>query len=142
IESHSVLIHHDAQGEAVYPRTDAAVIHGGAGINGYAVGLCRIADGIGAGFEQMLEQHAHIEARAPDAEIVRRPFAIFVLPPGFTKPNPDGFEAAAGDYAGTRGNALVADARSHKAPVFQLQLIDRGDVPNLYSQILRAAVVG
>ena len=70
--------------------------------------LRRIADRIGAGLDHGLEQHALVEARAADQEVVGRPFAALVLAPGLAQPFAVRLEAAGGQHAASGLDALAA----------------------------------
>jgi len=111
------------------------------------VGLGRIAYRISSGLQHELQQRAVVEARAADEEVVRRPFAVGVLPPGLAQPVPVGLEAPRGQHAGSGLETLLHALRApdegrHEAAVAQLQPHDGGLIADLYAELLRAAVVG
>ncbi|MCY1524454.1 hypothetical protein D9M68_593860 [compost metagenome] len=142
VEALCVAVDHHAQRHAVDARADAAVVQRSTGVDGHAVGLGRVADAVRAGVEHELQKHAHVEARAPDQEVVGRPFAALVLAPGLSQPFTVGLEAPRGQHTGARLDTLAADAGRHEAPAVQLQRIDRGVVADLHAQRLGAAVIG
>src|SRR5690606_19405704 len=86
VEAARLAVDHHPQRYAVDAGTDAAVVERRARIDGHAMRLGRIADGVGAGVDHEFQQHAHVEARAADQEIVGRPFAALVLAPRLAQP--------------------------------------------------------
>ena len=68
--------------------------------------LGRIADPISTVIQHAAQQDTGVEPCATDQEVVRRPFAPFILPPGFAQPFTVGLKAACRQYAGPGFNAL------------------------------------
>src|SRR6185437_3618373 len=125
VEALGVAVEHHAQRHAVDAGADAAVVHWRARVDGHAVRLRRIADDVGAGIHHEFQQHALVEARAADQKIVGRPFAALVLAPGLPQPFAVGLEAAGGQYAGARLDALAGrHARGKEAAVLQVERHD------------------
>ncbi len=141
VETHGVAVEHDTQRHAIHARADAAVIKRRTRVDGHAMRLGRVSDGIGACIDHVFEQHSHVEARAADQEIVRHPFAVD-LAPRFTQPFAIGFEAAGCEHAGARFNAFVADVRGDKAIAVELDSVYWRVVADLHAQCLRTAEVG
>src|SRR5207247_886296 len=86
VEALGVAIHHDAKRHAIDARADAAVVQRRTRVDGDAVRLRRITDGVGASVDHVPQQHALVKARAADQEVVGGPFAAFVLAPGLAQP--------------------------------------------------------
>ena len=87
------------------------------------------------------QQHAHVEARAADQEIVGRPLAVRVLAPGLAQPGAIRFEAAGRQHASARLDTLGSDACRHEASVAQFDRIDRRVVANRHAQGFGTAIV-
>jgi hypothetical protein len=143
VEAPGFAVDHHAQRDAVDARADATVVQRSACVDGDHVGLRRIADPVGAVvIQQVLEQHALVEARAADQEVVGRPFAAFVLPPGLAQPGDVGLEAAGGQHAGACLDALALHPGGQEAAVLDLDAVHRRLVADAHAQPLRTAVVG
>ena len=107
------------------------------------VRLRRVADRVGAGVDHVLEQHALVEARAADQEVVGRPFAALVLAPGLAQPFAVRLEAAGGQHAGSAPRCARRRRRRRRSgrPSSSMR-VDRRVVADLHAQLLGAAVVG
>jgi hypothetical protein len=103
--------------------------------------LRRIADRVRAGVDHA-QQHALIEARAADQEVVGGPLAALVLAPRFAQPCAVGFEAACRQHAAACLEALRAAARGHEARAVELDRVDRRVVADLHAERFGAAVIG
>src|SRR5690606_26194424 len=108
VEAQRLAVDHDAQRHAIAPRTDPAVGQRRARVDRHRVDLRWIADAVRALVQQVAQQDAAVEPRAADQEVLGGPFARLVLPPGLAQPFAIGLEAARGDDAGPRLDALVA----------------------------------
>ncbi len=104
--------------------------------------LRRIADGIGAGVDHVLEQHALIEARTANEEIVGGPFTALVLSPRFTQPFPIRFKSAGREHTGAGFEALSAAVRCDESAGIEFNCVDRRVVADLHPERFGAAIVG
>jgi len=104
--------------------------------------LRRIADGVCARIDHELQQHAAIEARTADQEVVGRPFATFVLSPGLSQPFAVRFEATGSEHTRTCLEALRAAARRNEPTAIQFDGVDRRFIADAHAKLFCAAVVG
>ena len=103
--------------------------------------LRRIANGVRSRSDHEFQQYAHVEAGAANAKIVSRPFACFVLAPGFAHPFAIRFKASRRQHAATRFDAFSTDACRHKTIAFKLDGIDRCIVANLHAAFFGTTVI-
>src|SRR5207245_10369950 len=90
-----------------------------------------------------LEQHALVEARAADEEVLGRPLAALVLAPGFDEPFAVRLETARRQHAAAGHNAFAGGTDgSHEAIAVELDRDDGRVIADLDAELLGAAVVG
>ena len=90
----------------------------------------------------MAQQHTGVEAGAPDEEVVHRPLAALVLPPGLAQPFAVRLKAASGQHAGAGGDALALHIGRFELPAVQLDAVHRRVIAHLHPQAFGAAEVG